>query len=75
MVKNRLSGAVKVSASLIDGEASRARKSCGLSNKGDRPTPLCEGLDAAYLRSQVREWDRDGGIIRPPKTSERRQAP
>jgi hypothetical protein len=46
------------------GEASRARKSCGFSNKGDRPTPLCEGVDAAYLRSQVREWDRDGGIIR-----------
>jgi hypothetical protein len=37
------------------------------SNKGDRPTPLCEALDAAYLRSQVREWDRDGRLIRHQK--------
>ena len=52
------------------GEASRARKSCGFSNKGDRPTPLCEGVDAAYLRAQVREWDRDGqsGIVRRNKS-------
>src|SRR6516162_373763 len=37
------------------------------SNKGDRPTALCEGLDAAYLRSQVREWDRGGRPIRHQK--------
>src|SRR5215831_7490057 len=34
------------------------------------PTPLCEGADAAYLRPQVREWDRDGqsGVVRPNKS-------
>jgi tripartite-type tricarboxylate transporter receptor subunit TctC len=31
---------------------------------------LCEGLDAAYLRSQVREWDRDGRLIRHQKNRE-----
>jgi tripartite-type tricarboxylate transporter receptor subunit TctC len=39
-------------------------------NKGDRPTPLCGGLDAAYFRSQVREWDRDGRLIRHQKNLE-----
>jgi tripartite-type tricarboxylate transporter receptor subunit TctC len=29
---------------------------------------LCQGLDAAYLGSQVREWDRDGRLIRHQKS-------
>jgi tripartite-type tricarboxylate transporter receptor subunit TctC len=29
---------------------------------------LCQGLDAAYLGSQVREWDRDGRVIRHQKS-------
>src|SRR5215468_12310720 len=45
-----------------------ARKSCSVWNKGNRPTALCQGLDAAYLGSQVREWDRDGSLIRHQKS-------
>src|SRR5499427_5181 len=44
-----------------------ARKSCSFWDKGNRPTALCQGLDAAYLDSQVREWDRDGRLIRHQK--------
>jgi tripartite-type tricarboxylate transporter receptor subunit TctC len=45
-----------------------ARKSCSFWDKGNRPTALCQGLDAAYLGSQVREWDRDGRLIRHQKS-------
>jgi tripartite-type tricarboxylate transporter receptor subunit TctC len=40
------------------------------SNKGDRLTALCEGLDAAYLRSQVCEWERMAGSFATKKNRE-----
>jgi tripartite-type tricarboxylate transporter receptor subunit TctC len=48
----------------------RRAQTVRFSNKGHRPTPLCGGLDAAYLRSQAREWDRDGRLIRHQKNRE-----
>src|SRR3989442_8635999 len=78
MVKKRLKGAVKVSASLADrcvsahgGRRNELRANpAAFRTEGHDPTPLCEGVDAAYLRAQVREWDRDGqsGIVRRNKS-------
>jgi tripartite-type tricarboxylate transporter receptor subunit TctC len=56
-----------IDASPGDGARRGARKSCSFWDKGNRPTALCQGLDAAYLGSQVREWDRDGRLIRHQK--------
>jgi tripartite-type tricarboxylate transporter receptor subunit TctC len=56
-----------IDASAGDGARRGARKSCSFWDKGNRPTALCQGLDAAYLDSQVREWDRDGRLIRHQK--------
>src|SRR5262245_65605732 len=78
MVKKRLSAAAKVSAGLVDrcvsGRGARRNELRAIpqlfEGRAHDPTPLCEGADAAYLRSQVREWDRDGqsGIVRPNKS-------
>jgi tripartite-type tricarboxylate transporter receptor subunit TctC len=57
-----------IDASPGDGARRGARKSCSFWSKGNRPTALCQGLDAAYLGSQVREWDCDGRLIRHQKS-------